>query len=774
MVVLRIDDTQCNVREESVRLPRYSAKCFEGVQGWRDNVEMTVEVEATADVMELMGHPEDVHRATEFNASKHSGVVEVDGVPMFEGEATVRGVERVKNVIYYRVHIRALGHEWAHKMAQTRLRNSNVDALVTMTLDGIESTWSGEQMVRMLPLRYDSYPEPEDTGLYTAQQLLMPNDYYPFISVSELLARSIQDGGYRLESRFLGSPLSQRLMMSGAYRRVDTSLLVSKMGFRAMRTTSTTATAGEDGRVYAWLPVMASNIGAIVDTVNPAAVDDQGNAMEGAYSNGGCFTFDEGRPVFTPTREVNVAFDMHLRYTTDYRIASSRYLQGFTQLHLANGCNIEVKLHNPFVDVRNSVSANIMYRLFIFDYDPACNYMLEGYGVVNTRVSSVVFTRTNINATKLMVKRPGVAEFEEFNGDWALYGGYVYETGQRDVVVNVRTPFERITPTSPKRFQSLYFGGAAEGQQMTLHSGCSIEPIFGGAMGYGETATFEDVANVDISQAELLEAVAQMFNLRFYSHAPSKTLFVEPYDSFYGVNEVDWRGRQVGEKQSVTECVAESYGQTVLCYQPADGAAARYAQEEGELGAWDYHVDNYAAKRSVERVVNPLFRPTASFTGATSSAPSAMVLTVGDRDMLSDEGYVSPRIVLYYGVKPLPDGEYWPSPDGDEGYPMAAFHSMESGDTLCFDDRDGCMGLHNFYDTFLEERAKRQRLECDIRLTPMEYAALFDPYGSGAMLRSHFRLDVCGQEALFRLEAIEEYDFRTHTAHCVFMRRLAD
>lgn len=51
MVVLRIDDTQCNVREESVRLPRYSAKCFEGVQGWRDNVEMTVEVEATADVM---------------------------------------------------------------------------------------------------------------------------------------------------------------------------------------------------------------------------------------------------------------------------------------------------------------------------------------------------------------------------------------------------------------------------------------------------------------------------------------------------------------------------------------------------------------------------------------------------------------------------------------------------------------------------------------------------------------------------------------------------
>ena len=774
MMVLRIDGVECPLRSERIELPRFSAKRFEGVQPWRENMDMFVEVVATPEVMALMGYAENLHRRKSFNLLKHWGVVVVDGVPMFEGEATVSGVEREAKSIYYRIRLRALGHDWAHNVARTRLRNSAVETSIMMTLPGIEATWGDDQPVRMLPLRFDSYPEPEESGLYATQRLWMPQDYYPFISVVDVIKKMVKDGGYTLHSRFLDTDIAKRLMMSGAYKRADVSLLKSKMDFKAMRSRSTTAAAGEDGRVYMWEPLIASNIGAIVDTVDAMVADDEGRVLHEAFSNGGCFRFEDGRPIFTPTREVKVAFDIHLHYTTEYRITSSRYLTGFTHLHLGNGCDVEVVLHNPFIDVRNSVTGNIIYKLFIFDYDPSCSYELEGYGAVSGSISSVLFDSGYKGGTRLMVKAES-GDYVEYEGDWAIYEGYVSECGTREVVLDVRTPAEKVTPSSPKRFNDIYFGGAIEGQQMTLHARCSVVPIFGGSAGYGEKLRFPDVANVDISQAELLEAVAHMFNLRFYSHAPTMSLYIEPYDDFYDGSVVDWRVRQRGDCESVTECVVESFERSVLGYQPADGAAARYTKGEvSELGTWDYHVEDYAAKRSVESLLNPLFRPIATFAGASATAPSAQVLTAGDRDLLTEDDHLDPRIVLYHGVEALPEGEYWASPNGDRGYPVAAFHSQAHDATLCFDDREGCRGLHSYYDNELQERATRQRLECDIYLTPAEYVALFDPNGTGATLRSLFRLKVCGQSGLFRLDSIESYDAKNYIARCCFMRRLTD
>lgn len=98
-------------------------------------------------------------------------------------------------------------------------------------------------------------------------------------------------------------------------------------------------------------------------------------------------------------REISVAFDLHLRYTTEYTIASSRYLKGFTELHISNDCCVEVVLNNPYVDVRNDVSGGYQYRLFIFDYDANTRYMLEGYGEVNGKVSDVVFDSEYSGAT---------------------------------------------------------------------------------------------------------------------------------------------------------------------------------------------------------------------------------------------------------------------------------------------------------------------------------------------------------------------------------------
>lgn len=776
MIRVTIDGVECRLRnDKQIELPHYSAKQFESVQAWRDGEDVEFEVVATPELRAITGYADDMHHTVSFNTMQHRGAVEVDGVTLFEGDAIICGVERDKKSIYYRMMLRSKGSEWAHNVAVTRLKASSIEAPMVMSISDIERSWSPKAPIHMLPLRRDSYPEPEDTGLYVVQKPLMPNDYHPFLSVREIIDSIMRDSGYTLHSNFLASELANRLLISGAYRRVDTSLLQQTMGFKAMRSHSATATAGDDGRVYLWEPIFGPNAGAIVDTVTSTTLDEDGNMMSEAYSNGGCFSFDEGRPIFRPKREISVAFDLHLRYTTEYTIASSRHLKGFTELHLSNDCCVEVMLNNPYVDVRNDVSGGYQHRLFIFDYDASARYMLEGYGEVSGKVCDVVFESGYSGATRLMVFDTRHNSWEEFTGDWALYLGYVEESGTREIAIDLHTPFETVTPSSPKLFNNIDFGGALPGQRLTIHAGCSVTPVFSGAVGYGQKIDFKDVANLDITQAELLEALAHMFNLRFYAHTPSKSLFVEPYDNFYGDKVVDWRDKQVGDYELLSECALDSYQRVQLCYQPTDGAAARYTHGEAkELGSWDRHVENYAVKRSTHTLLNPLFRPTATFAGASPSAPSAMVLTVGDRDILVADEYVEPRVVLYHGIQPLPEGEFWPSIIGTDGYPMAAFHSKEMASTLCFDDRDDCKGLHHYYDTELAEETERQMLRCDIRLEPKEYAALFDPYSDGATLRSHFRLEACCQNSLFRLVAIERYDTQTHTARCLFARRLAD
>ena len=111
------------------------------------------------------------------------------------------------------------------------------------------------------------------------------------------------------------------------------------------------------------------------------------------------------------------------------------------------------------------------------------------------------------------------------------------------------------------------------------------------------------------------------------------------------------------------EGVVESFMLTELGYQPSDGAIGYcYDTSQREFATWSFDVRSYASKQSVQRVINPIFHPTASGTDYVGTAPSAELLIVGNRDIVTQDGVLEPRIVLYHGLCPLPDGENWPSP----------------------------------------------------------------------------------------------------------------
>lgn len=771
---LKIDGCDCPLAKRKVVLPSYRANALRGVQAWREGESVELWVVATPEMELLFGHAEELYSAEEFNSCRHDASIELDGVELLRGIAALHDVEFTEGEWLYHVVVRAGGAEWADNVATTHLNDSNVECDMAMTLPDVRASWVGSSAVRMLPLVHDNYPEPADTGLYVEQRVWGPTFYHPFISVKALIESTVSDSGYTLKSDFLASPLVEKLVLSGAYHRVNTSRAIATMGFRALRSTSTTATAAEDGRVDAWVPIFASNVGAIVDTVAPDAVGEDGELLPGAYAVGGCFTFEDGRPSFRPTREISVAFDIGLRYTTDYRIISSTRLRGFDTIYLGNGCYVEVELPNRFKDRRYEIVPSLAYKLMIFDYDPSLTYVLDGVGVVSSAESTVTFNSSPSGAPVLRFRREGSVAYETYRGDWAIYDGHVETTGRRDVEIVVRTPFEHCTPTSPKCFDSIYFEGAEAGQKLTLGVGCSITPIFSGAVGYGESITFSDVANHDISQAALLEALAHMFNLRFYVHRPSKSIYMEPYDDFFSGDVVDWRDRQHGDI-SMHECVADSFMVTRLGYLPADGVTSRLSGDKDEvLGEWSAMVNSYATKQSVDSRINPLFMPTATCAGLVSSAPTAELPVVGDRDILSEDDYVTPRILLYQGLVPLPEDETWPISVGVTRYPHVAFHSPQYGETLCFEDRDECEGLHRYYDSELRERATRQLLTTQIYLPPEEYVALFDPAGVGATIRSRFRLTVGGNSSIFRLEEVVSYDTESYMAECRFQRLLAD
>lgn len=146
-------------------------------------------------------------------------------------------------------------------------------------------------------------------------------------------------------------------------------------------------------------------------------------------------------------------------------------------------------------------------------------------------------------------------------------------------------------------------------------------------------------------------------------------------------------------------------------------------------------------------------------------------MQVGDRDL--DERSVTTRIVRYEGLKSLPSGEHWGFPQNGAKYPLAAFH-LPGSFTLCFEDRDGEQGLHRHYDEQLRQQGLRRRVRLTLRLTPAELRGLGEWEGEEANLRSTFILNLSGQRAKYRLEAVESYDAKRGCALCRFVRQMND
>ncbi len=792
MIRLKIDSVVCDPAAEQPLTLGWSKEELADPEAGRSGKTLIFEVLSTAAADAVFGAEGHLYGAGTFNAALHTGEVEVDGVRLFGG--SVRLLETVWHggECRYRVELRGEGHAWAKQAAKERFDRLELDYTGQLLPTAFAAGWSDDSPVKFLPVHRDRYQITNgSTGLEAPERLLSTDDYHPFLSLHALVHALFRKAGYTVESAFLESEWFRSLYMSGAYASHDTLAQQQKMGFLARRKADRTTTANLLGRVEANPFATFNSVGNLVDAFSPQEVDETGATLTEAYSANGCLRMENGELCFRPLTEVNVGFEYTLRYVTDYRIRSRTRLTGIDSVWLGEDADVRYELANRFEDRREALQPFFQYRIVVFDHAAGNRWTLrctiDGAETTLAEFSarSVLFTTpgaTTLGNARLYRNVSGV--YVPYTEDWALYDGYIGETGQTEAEITVRTSPERVTPTAPKYFRQISFYGAEEGMSFTISRKCSVRPCFSSAPGYGATVTFADVAQHEIRQAELLQALAHLFDLRFHTDERLKKVYIEPARDFYDTTTLwEWSDRMLADAEMTSaDRALEIHDVQTWGYRDGDGAVTRYdAVNDTRFGRWSHTTTSKASKEGEKVSLNPLFSATLSEAGRYVNAPSALILCVGDRDdaAAGDSTGFTPRIVRYLGLHNLPAAERWGYPLGDARYPLAVFHftgdAQQEGFTLCFEDRDAQQGLHRFYDARVAAEDDRQRLMLRLRIAPDEYAALFRFDGDAhPTIRSCFRFRLAGGESLYTLAAIDDYDPREGTAHCTFDRLSRD
>lgn len=784
---LTIDGQICDLKISSEAVPGYDAAKTADLEAAREGRTLKLMLPATSRNDAIAGFARDPHAASRFNAALHRAELRAEGALLLAGTVRLLGCSDEG----YTVEIRDGGALWAQNAALRMFNTLGISYRASLLPTVISQSWTDDSPVKFFPIHRDEYEQQNGSAdLLPAERILSVDDYHPFLHIATLTEAIFTEAGYKLRSRFMESAFFRSLYLSGAYVSRDTTAANNRMGFFARRLSAKTAVADDIGRVYANPASQLNSVGNIVETATPQSLDVDKEPIPELCNNGGCFGIIGGRIAFTPPTEVSVGFEYYLKYTTGHRILNRTRLRGFDSVYLGTGSQFSFTLANRYQDRREALTANRNYLAIVFSHIAGTQYRLTytRNGTAGTlwseftnRTASVTTPASGIVSNPVLLIRNG-SSWAPYAGDWALYDGYITETGQTTVEVRMRTAAEIIRAGSSKHFDLIDFSGAEPGTSLTLHKQSSLQPRFLSSPGYGSTIEFADVAHHRIRQAELLEGLAQLFNLRFYTDQESRTVIVEPADDFAGTDGVvDWSLKtDFSQPVLLADIAPEVHQHRTWSYMTGDGAVSRFDnQAESPFGEWHFSLDSYAAKAGVKEVRNPLFRPTINSVGHYLNAPSARIMQVGDRDSAEQDGTnFTPRIVRFEGMHPLPAGERWGYPSNGNEYPLAAFHfqgdAHSEGFTLCFEDRDKLTGLHRYYDRQLAQESSRQRITLWLRIAPHEFEALFTPGIGAPSIRSAFRIDTGSGVVCATLERIETYDPSEPSTRCVFTRLITD
>lgn len=788
MISLFVDNSRCDIDSLPTIPINFNLANLTKADGARNGRSIEVTLPATPRNNATFGAARALYASKRFNMEHHTARIEKDGVTVFSGTIhLLSSSEKGGSHNHYLVRIDEGGAEWIESVAHGALSDLKILFSDNLTLATISSSWEGEQSVRFLPIYRGDYNLRYGSSNMPIERILLTDDYFPFISVADMVKAMLAESGYELRSRFLDSELGRSLYISGDYSRTNNVVAKAKCDFLARRAAKGEATADFMGRVYASKAITTHSVGSIVDTANPNVLDSEGNLMSDTFCTNNSFTRNKGGEIcFAPKMSVRAGFLLHLEYTSDYKILSRERLRGFDTIEGLYGERVEATLANTYKDYRQSPNANWEYRCLVFDHTEGRKYKLlaifeDGTSEIikewDSRSEIISTPSKKIVSLKLNYYNESIEKWMAYMEDWALYGSYVDEEGEVDVVMDFRITPQQVSAGEYLALDKFWFGGAEAGMKLTVGTATSLRPYFTSVPGYNASLEFKDVAPRNISQLELLTAIGEMFNLAFYSDNIRKEITIEPLEEFYAnQNIVDWNSRIDHLSEIVISDVGVDMPQDfTLAYLDTDSATHHFNSEnDTSLGRWSFRNPLYGSKPSTQRAGNSLFTTTLNTSNIVGSAPSASIMQVGDIGGELDEmdAPFTPRIVCYKGLRQLPSGESWGADKRAKKYPYAAFLDEEIN--LCYEDRNGLDGLHHHFLPMLLRRRDSQSIALNLRLTTAEIASLFTADGANPSLRSRFRFTINGESSLFRLAKVEQWDGDCNIVRCLFERELND
>ncbi|MBO7213738.1 MAG: hypothetical protein J6U99_04195 [Rikenellaceae bacterium] len=745
-----------------------------------------------------MCHTDQIFSAERFNDTEHYGRIEVQSFIVYEGNLFLESViSNSAGAQFYVAVLKPQTERWKHHSAKALMKDIAIEYQAELTDAVIRDSWSNPVPFAFLPVQRDRFKFQFDISSSTPIMALTIENYHPFINIAAALRAIAAESGYTIESKFFESGFFQSLYMSGNYPSTNSELLKSRMAFNAGRLSDSAVLSVEADQWIFANPSRSTgaNVGNIVESAD--SHDDIT-----FYNNGGCFQMLDGKIVFVPSEQAVIGFEYELRYECGFTVESVERLRTYDTVCLDDGLTYSFTVPNTVPVLNNSThfkGTMILRCSLVADYKVRMRITYESGTVelLSVNYDYVYLSRSEyIDSVGVEISTNGTSYTHVTDG-WALYDSADYN-GVVQVCVKLRSQPKLRSAGEIIRFDGIYFSGYDSATTFRLLSTTRLRPIFGESPSVGSKISTETLmAHDGVYQSALFGAVAQMFNLRFYTDRICRKILIEPYDAFYASGStVDWREKQDPNSEITISEAGDSLNRTMTyLYQDGDGAVARWNEDnKKKFARWRVEVQNRLADEGESVELNPLFTPTRGNASVVPSAQSAHLINVGDRLRygVPNDGdmFVAPKVVRYLGMCPLLTGERWGWPAGITSYPLAAFHLtglsgnvdseynsvlcddsdvlVQKGMTLCFDDYEGQRGLHQFYDNMYRQINSGRILKMNIRLTPADVEMLSMP-NEVADLRSTFLLEVGGETLKCRLLEVEPFDPRQNkSTQCTF------
>ena len=346
--------------------------------------------------------------------------------------------------------------------------------------------------------------------------------------------------------------------------------------------------------------------------------------------------------------------------------------------------------------------------------------------------------------------------------------------------VALQMPPQRYTDAILSPISEIVFGSSTYGNEgsITVYGSAegSLKPDFGWGVPIRSEVKLSDIGGETTAES-MLRSIMQLYSLLVYTNPKTKQVYLHSFADFWRNDSVvDWSDRIDADSDITTAYVGDTIGKEILL-SFADGSPRI-----------DYYNDRHKSPYSAFKKALPNKMTTEAKEVQNEMLTPPYMVSIKD-EFGNGEGFI-PAValpdkegdVLEFNLAEVPNTLMMIDTSEEQTSSMPPLNTAVFGGvggiqpsivatlgdtTLSFSNKDGKVGLHQYYDKQIALWEKSKRLTCYCRVEAWEIEAL--RYNSENInFRSLFRLNINGEDIYARLESIE-YEPTNSTNKCTFI-----